>query len=112
MLQMKKMGSLKSILTKLPGMERQLKNVDIDDKIMDITCSIILSMTPKERSKPEIINPSRKRRIASGSGVKVEEVNKLLKQFEQMRKVMKKFGGGFGGKFKRGIAGFRFPKFF
>lgn len=112
MLQMKKMGSLKSILTKLPGMERQLKNVDIDDKIMDRTCSIILSMTPKERSKPEIINPSRKRRIASGSGVKVEEVNKLLKQFEQMRKVMKKFGGGFGGKFKRGIAGFRFPKFF
>lgn len=112
MLQMKKMGSLKSILSKLPGMERQLRNVDIDDKIMDRTCSIILSMTPKERSKPEIINPSRKRRIASGSGVKVEEVNKLLKQFEQMRKVMKKFGGGFGGKFKRGIAGFRFPKFF
>ena len=112
MLQMKKMGSLKSILTKLPGMERQLKNVDIDDKIMDRTCSIILSMTPKERSKPEIINPSRKRRIANGSGVKVEEVNKLLKQFEQMKKVMKKFGGGFGGKFKRGIAGFRFPKFF
>lgn len=112
MLQIKKMGSLKSILTKLPGMERQLKNVDIDDKIMDRTCSIILSMTPKERSKPEIINPSRKRRIANGSGVKVEEVNKLLKQFEQMKKVMKKFGGGFGGKFKRGIAGFRFPKFF
>ena len=112
MLQIKKMGSLKSILTKLPGMERQLKNVDIDDKIMDRTCSIILSMTPKERSKPEIINPSRKRRIANGSGVKVEEVNKLLKQFEQMKKVMKKFGGGFGGKFKRGIAGFKFPKFF
>lgn len=112
MLQIKKMGSLKSILTKLPGMERQLKNVDIDDKIMDRTCSIILSMTPQERSKPEIINPSRKRRIANGSGVKVEEVNKLLKQFEQMRKVMKKFGGGFGGKFKRGRAGFRFPKFF
>ena len=112
MLQIKKMGSLKSILTKLPGMDRHLKNVDIDDKIMDRTCSIILSMTPKERSKPEIINPSRKRRIASGSGVKVEEVNKLLKQFEQMRNVMKKFRGGFGGKIKRGIAGFRFPKFF
>lgn len=104
MLQIKKMGPLKSILTKLPGMDKQLKDVDIDDRIMDRTYSIILSMTEEERKKPSIINPSRKKRIAQGSGVKVEDVNKLLKQFEQMQKVMKKF--------KKGIPGFRFPKFF
>ena len=104
MLQIKKMGPIKSILTKLPGMDKQLKDVDIDDRIMDRTYSIILSMTEEERKKPSIINPSRKKRIAQGSGVKVEDVNKLLKQFEQMQKVMKKF--------KKGIQGFRFPKFF
>ena len=104
MIQIKKMGPLKSILTKLPGMDKHLKDVDIDDKIMDRTYSIILSMTSEERKKPSIINPSRKKRIAQGSGVKVEDVNKLLKQFEQMQKVMKRF--------KKGIPGFRFPKFF
>ena len=104
MLQIKKMGPLKSILTKLPGMDKHLKDVDIDDKVMDRTYSIILSMTSEERKKPDIINPSRKRRIANGSGVKVEDVNRLLKQFEQMQKMMKKF--------KKGIPGFRFPKFF
>lgn len=104
MLQIKKMGPIKSILTKLPGMDKQLKDVDIDDRIMDRTYSIILSMTEEERKKPSVINPSRKKRIANGSGVKVEDVNKLLKQFEQMQKVMKKF--------KKGIPGFRFPKFF
>lgn len=104
MLQIKKMGPLKSILTKLPGMDKHLKDVDIDDKVMDRTYSIILSMTSEERKKPDIINPSRKRRIANGSGVKVEDVNRLLKQFEQMQKVMKRF--------KKGIPGFRFPKFF
>ena len=65
-------------------------------------------MTPEERKKPNIINPSRKKRIATGSGVKVEDVNKLLKQFEQMQKIMKKFGG----KFRKGIPKFGFPKFF
>ncbi len=104
MIQIKKMGPLKSILTKLPGMDKHLKDVDIDDRIMDRTYSIILSMTSEERKKPSIINPSRKKRIAQGSGVKVEDVNKLLKQFEQMQKVMKRF--------KKGIPGFRFPKFF
>ncbi len=106
MMQIKKMGPLKSILSKFPGMDRQLKDVDIDDKIMDRTYSIILSMTPEERKKPNVINPSRKRRIAAGSGVKVEDVNRLLKQFENMQKMMKQFGG----KFKRGRFGF--PKFF
>ena len=108
LIQIKKMGPLKSILEKLPGVGKQLKDIDVDDRIMDRTFSIILSMTLEERRKPNIINPSRKKRIAAGSGVKVEDVNKLLKQFEQMQKVMKKFGG----KFRKGIPKFGFPKFF
>lgn len=108
MMQIRKMGPLKSILTKLPGMDKQLKDVDVDDRVIDRMYSIILSMTMKEREKPNIIDFSRKKRIAAGSGVKVEEVNKLLKQFEQMQKLMKKFGG----KGKRGMFGFKMPKFF
>lgn len=108
MMQIKKMGPLKSILSKLPGVEKQLSGVEIDDRIIDRMCAIILSMTPSERKKPSIINPQRKKRIASGSGLKVEDVNKLLKQFEQMQKVMKKFGG----KNKKKFSKFKFPKFF
>lgn len=108
MMQVKKMGPLKSILSKLPGVEKQLNGIEIDDRIIDRMCAIILSMTPSERKKPSIINPQRKKRIASGSGLKVEDVNKLLKQFEQMQKVMKKFGG----KNKKKLSKFRFPKFF
>ena len=108
MMQVKKMGPLKSILSKLPGVEKQLNGVEIDDRIIDRMCAIILSMTPSERKKPSIINPQRKKRIASGSGLKVEDVNKLLKQFEQMQKVMKKFGG----KNKKKFSKFKFPKFF
>ena len=108
LLQIKKMGSLRSILSKLPGIGKQLKDVDIDDKIMDRTFSIILSMTPEEKRKPSIINASRKKRIAKGSGVKVEDVNKLLKQFEGMQKMMKQFGG----KFKKRIPKIGFPNFF
>ncbi len=87
--QVKKMGPLKSVLSKLPGMDKQLRDVDIDDRQMDRMEAIILSMTKKEREKPEIINASRKRRIAAGSGMKVEDVNRLLKQYEQMQKMMK-----------------------
>ncbi len=108
MMQIKKMGPLKSILTKLPGMDKQLKDIDIDDKMIDRMYSIILSMTMKEREKPSIIDYSRKKRIAAGSGMKLEDVNKLLKQFEQMQKFMKKFGGNNG----RGMFGFKMPKFF
>lgn len=89
--QVKKMGSIKSLLSKIPGMDKKIQDVDIDDRQMDRVCAIILSMTAKERAKPDIINLSRKRRIAEGSGMKVEDVNRLLKQFEQMRKMMKKF---------------------
>ena len=96
--QVKKMGPLKNVISKLPGMDKQLKNVDLDDsdKMMDRMKAIILSMTPKEREKPEIINPSRKRRIAAGSGMKVEDVNRLLRQFEQMQKMMKQLRPGKG----------------
>ncbi|MGN1043253.1 MAG: signal recognition particle protein [Acutalibacteraceae bacterium] len=108
MMQIKKMGPLKSILSKLPGVEKQLNGIEIDDRIIDRMCAIILSMTPSERKKPSIINPQRKKRIAAGCGLKVEDVNKLLKQFEQMQKVMKKFGG----KNKKRFSKFGFPKFF
>ena len=102
MRQMKKMGPMKNVLAKMPGMAQQLKDVDIDDRQIDRTEAIILSMTQAERTKPELINPSRKRRIAAGSGMRVEDVNRLLKSYEQMRKMMKQFKKGgmrkrFGG---------------
>jgi signal recognition particle subunit SRP54 len=93
LVQVKKMGPLKSVLSKMPGMEKQLKDVDIDDREMDRIAAIILSMTPEERGKPSLINPSRKRRMAAGSGMKVEDVNRLLKQLEQMQKLMKQLKG-------------------
>ena len=98
--QVKKMGPLKSVISKLPGLDKKIQDVDIDDRQMDRMCAIILSMTLAERERPAIINPSRKRRIAAGSGMKVEDVNRLLKQFEQMQKLMKQFGGK-NGKGKR-----------
>lgn len=91
--QLKKMGPLKGILSKIPGMGGKLDDVDIDDRMLDWTEAIILSMTPEERAKPDLINPSRKRRIAAGSGRSVEEVNRLLKQLKDMQKMMRQFGG-------------------
>ncbi len=102
--QIKKMGPLKSILSKLPGVDKQIENVDIDDRIMDRNAAIILSMTPQERLTPSLLNASRKRRIAAGCGMKVEDVNRLLKQFEQMQKMMKQFSGR-NGKKKRKMRG-------
>ena len=87
--QIKKMGPLKGIISKIPGMGKQLENVDIDDRQIDWVQAIILSMTPEERSDPSLLNPSRKRRIAAGSGRSVEEVNRLIKQLEQMQKMFK-----------------------
>jgi signal recognition particle subunit SRP54 len=87
--QIKKMGSLKSVLSMLPGMEKQLRDVDVDDRAMLRLEAIITSMTDKERRKPEIINASRKIRIAAGSGTKVEDGNKLLAQHNQMKKMFK-----------------------
>ncbi len=102
--QIKKMGPLKQVLSMVPGMEKQLRDVDIDDRQLLRVESIIYSMTALERSKPEIINASRKRRIAAGSGVKVEDVNRLLNQYEQMKKMFKQMNGG--GKKRRGRGGF------
>jgi len=104
--QIKNMGSMKKMLSMLPGMEKQLRDVDIDDRQMLRVEAIILSMTPAEREKPSLINPSRKRRIAAGSGNKVEDVNRLLKQYEQMKQMFKQFGKkGKGGKFRKGFGG-------
>ncbi len=96
--QIKKMGSLKSILSMMPGMEKQLKNVDVDDKQLFRIEAIITSMTKKERAKPDIINASRRKRIAAGSGTSVEEVNRLLRQYEQMKKMMKQLNSKKGKK--------------
>ncbi|MBQ0101539.1 MAG: signal recognition particle protein [Firmicutes bacterium] len=93
--QIRKMGPMKDILAKVPGIDQsKLENANIDDRMIDRMEAIILSMTPKERKKPSIINPSRKKRIAAGSGMKVEDVNRLLKQFEQTCKMMKEMSSG------------------
>ena len=101
LVQIKSMGPLEDLLAQMPG-GAGLKGVKLDEKAMAHTEAIILSMTPKEREKPEIIAASRKKRIAAGAGVKVEDVNRLLKSFEEMRKMMKKLQGpGMGKKLKR-----------
>ena len=93
--QLKQMGSLDSLMGMLPGMKPgALKDAKVDEKAIDRMQAIILSMTPAEREKPDIINSSRKKRIAAGAGTTVEEVNKLLKQFDQTNKLMKQFAGG------------------
>ena len=104
-LQMKKMGGLNSLLDKLPGNISQMAQGQVDDKLVNRIEGIINSMTPQERAKPELIKASRKRRIAAGSGVSVQEVNKLLNQFEQTQKVMKQFSKGGIGKLMRGMKG-------
>ena len=89
------MGSIKDLLASVPGMDAsKLNDAQIDERAIDRTEAIILSMTPAERQKPSIITPSRKKRIAAGSGMKVEDVNRLLKQFEQTTKMMKEMSGG------------------
>ncbi|MEG1945844.1 MAG: signal recognition particle protein [Lachnospiraceae bacterium] len=109
--QMKKMGGLSSVLGMMPGMGgAQMAEIEnaMDEKKMARIEGIIYSMTPKERSNPSILNPSRKRRIANGAGVDISEVNRLVKQFEQSRKMMKQMPGMMGGKGKR-KGGFKFP---
>ena len=91
--EMKKMGNLKEMLAMLPGVGKQLNDVEIDERQFDRTQAIILSMTPAEREKPDLINPSRKRRIAAGCGMQVEDVNRLLKQYRDMQRMFKQFSG-------------------
>ena len=105
---LKKMGNLDQILGMMPGVKPgALKDAQIDEKQMAHIEAIILSMTKAERNKPDIINGSRRKRIADGSGTSVEEVNRLLKQFDQMKKMMKQFTGGMGK--RRGLAGLKLP---
>lgn len=114
MRQIKKMGSMKSIIGMLPGVGDKIKDTDIDESQFTRVEAIITSMTTAERAKPSIINPSRKKRIAKGSGTKVEDVNRLLRQFEQMQKMMKQFTGR-GSKMslrkaRKQLAGMNFDK--
>ena len=99
--QIKKMGNLKDLASMIPGVGKALKDVEIGDDVFKQTESIIYSMTPAERENPSIINPSRKTRIAKGSGVTITDVNRLLKQFESTRTMMKSVAGGGMPKFKR-----------
>jgi signal recognition particle subunit SRP54 len=92
--QIKKMGNIKDMMTMIPGVGKAIKDVDIDDDAFKGTEAIILSMTPYERANPDTLNGSRKKRIANGSGTDIQEVNKLIKQFDDMRKMMKMVSGG------------------
>ena len=96
--QIKKMGNIKDLASMIPGVGKALKDVDIDDNAFKNIEAIIQSMTPKERSNPDIINQSRKLRIARGSGTKLDDVNRLMKQFDQTRKMMKMVSGMGPGK--------------
>ena len=111
MQQIKKMGGLSDLLGMIPGMGAQMKNIDevVDDKAMSRVEAMILSMTPQERSNPSVLNPSRKKRIADGAGVNISEVNRLVKQFEQGKKMMKQLPGMMGGKMGGKRGKFRLP---
>lgn len=103
--QIKKMGSMKDLMGMIPGAGKMLKDVDIDDDAFKHIEAVIHSMTPAERSKPAIINASRKKRIGKGSGTSVQQVNQLLKQFNQMSKMMKMMQGGGGRKMMQMMKG-------
>jgi len=105
--QMKSMGSMEQILQMIPGAGKQLKNMKVNEKDLVYTEAIIKSMTKEERKKPEILNASRRKRIAKGSGTSVQRVNQIIKQFEQTKKMMKQFSG-MGKSMKKG-GNFKFP---
>ena len=122
--QIKKLGSMKDVLGMIPGASGKIKEEDIDDKVIDVNMAIIRSMTKKERRVPSILNASRRRRIATGSGTTVQQVNQLVRQYEQTAEMMKKFskmskggkkGLGFPGLGKMGglggLGGFGNKKF-
>ncbi|MEZ4917229.1 MAG: hypothetical protein R2836_09640 [Chitinophagales bacterium] len=102
--QIKKMGNIKDLLGMIPGMGKAVKDIDISDDAFNKVEAIIHSMTPAERTNPELMNGSRRKRIADGSGNSVQEVNQFLKQFEDMRKMMKKMQNmGAAGKMMKGF---------
>ena len=105
--QVKKMGNMKDLMGMIPGAGKMMKDVDLDDNAFDGIEVIIGSMTPKERSQPQLMNHSRKSRIAKGSGKSVEQVNQLIKQFEQMGKMMKMMQGGKGKQMMQQLQGLK-----
>ena len=109
--QMKKMGGIQSVLSMMPGMNGKMKEAAgmVDDRTLARYEAMILSMTPEERSNPDILNPSRKNRVAKGSGCGIDEVNRLVKQFDQARKMMKKMPGMMNGKMGGKKGGFKLP---
>jgi signal recognition particle subunit SRP54 len=109
--QVQKMGSMSDLIGMIPGMSQKLGNIEIDDNALAKPKAIIQSMTPQERENPDLINVSRKNRIAKGCGLDIAEVNRFMKQFEQSRKMMKQMSNMMGGKGskKRRRGGMRFP---
>src|SRR5690606_9924803 len=105
--QIKKMGNMKDLIGMIPGAGKMMKDIDIDDDAFKGIEAIIHSMTPLERSNPSVINASRKKRIGKGSGTSVQEVNQLLKQFDQMSKMMKMMQGGKGKAMMQAMKGMR-----
>jgi signal recognition particle subunit SRP54 len=101
--QVKKMGPLSGIMGMIPGMPKEVKDAQISDDLVKVTEAIIRSMTPEERAKPEVINGSRRARIAKGSGTQIADVNRLVKQFMEMQKMMKRMGGMGGKKGGKGM---------
>jgi signal recognition particle subunit SRP54 len=108
--QIRKLGSMRSILGMLPGIGKQVRDAQIDEGQLDRVQAIILSMTPKERREPTVIDGSRRKRIAAGSGTSVQQVNQVLTQYKQMRKLMKQFATGGGPAMPQGMAQSRGPK--
>jgi signal recognition particle subunit SRP54 len=109
--QVKKMGNIKDLASMIPGVGKSIKDADIDNDSFKGIESIIYSMTPEERSNPVILNGSRKKRIADGSGSDVQEINQLIKQFNQMSKMMKMMQGGGASKMMQMMKGNNMPKF-
>jgi signal recognition particle subunit SRP54 len=105
--QVKKMGNMKDLVGMIPGAGKAMKDIDVNDDAFKGIEAIIHSMTPEERSQPSIINASRKKRIGKGSGTSVQEVNQLMKQFNQMSKMMKMMQGGGGRKMMQAMKGMR-----
>jgi signal recognition particle subunit SRP54 len=91
--QIQKMGNFKDVISMIPGVSKMMKDVEIDDNAFKPIIAMIQSMTPKERANPDVIVGNRRKRIASGSGKNIQDVNNLMKQFEEMRKMMKKMSG-------------------
>ena len=108
--QIKKMGNIKDLASMLPGGGKAIKDIDIDDNAFKGIEAIILSMTPKERSNPEVLNTSRRMRIAKGSGTSIQEVNRLIKQFDQTRKMMKMVTGANMSKMMGAMKGMKMPR--